>query len=444
MNFGKRLRTISASIQVAKADQEQPHIVFQKGAAALIAIAAFVSPFVIGWLVQEGYVVLSLERAKWLLFGCVFAFFLAMIILPWVWGTLAAIRTLIKTWKGGLMAYAIAAAFGAAFGLLVWTIIDRTLKPKPKKLEAVVEGGQDQQQTPPNAEPESGKKPPRDATHKGGKGESVVGATISPPPSQPRAGDGPDAYKEFTNEQVAKWADDAADKVDQLVKEIFERYNYGNPSERGSGDWRFTGEFKQCCEGYIKDLRTEMLRRLGPSSIDRDEKSAWDLMFFNERFEDSGVKPPDMSPHWAQEYLPHFRRLAQKLRRVGNPRRDPMILPMEGVKIQSINPEFPFGKLFVITPKEKIESGYVLLVFNGNPAMTDVNINNIIDRGLVWSSKEIGDIPDLVAALKVQGKTPRQAYNVKGLKFGPNNPIRVRLYSRDDATTLISAILYED
>lgn len=144
-------------------------------------------------------------------------------------------------------------------------------------------------------------------------------ASLSTPlPKGPRLGIGPDAYKNLDDVQVGQWAVEEADKIEQMAVDCM------SPSPNGPSTkarmFFFSNEFKKCCAQDVKELRIEILRRLGPPAKDPKEESAWEFLFPSVQF--SGP-PMDINPMAVKEYAQHLRRLGLKLKRRSVPRAAP-------------------------------------------------------------------------------------------------------------------------
>ena len=73
-------------------------------------------------------------------------------------------------------------------------------------------------------------------------------------------------------------------------------------------------------ESVQKDLRTEILRRLGPPGKDPNEESAWERLFLPYNIPG---RPDDIDPMAVKEYAKHLRVFGMKLKRRAVPRAAP-------------------------------------------------------------------------------------------------------------------------
>jgi hypothetical protein len=273
------------------------------------------------------------------------------------------------------------------------------------------------------------------------------GSEVSSQPIGPRLGTGPDAYKEVSDEQVGKWAIEEAHKIESLANRAM-KMDVKTPGDARFLMFRFNTEFEDCCAEEVKELRAEILRRLGPPSKDSDEVSAWTALFPEIKYpvlERFGLKP-DINPMMVAGYAPYLRRLGLRLKRRAIPRLAPTFLqfsetqtkaetslksPVAAVRNAAEfngtpNQQFPFRVMVTINTKVPIQSGYVVVEFDGRFAGAECDF---IDSKLVgpWDkfientaladllSKNVGTI----YALQI-GKTP----------FTPEKPIHVVAFGK--------------
>ena len=246
----------------------------------------------------------------------------------------------------------------------------------------------------------------------------------------PRLGTGPEAYKDLADDQVGQWAIEEADKIEQMAKQAMGD-NIG--SMRGR-IWRFTNDFDDCCTQDVKDLRTEILQRLGPPAKDSEEASAWKMLFVNESYPGA---PHEIHPMEVQHYAPYLRRIGLKLKRRAVPRSAPVALHFsekqenaeDSFTLNAVNNAdqfsggpnlFPFKMMVTIDTKAQISSGYIVVEFDSRFAGAQcdfVDSKLVIDRDVV-DNKELADYlatrQGTTYALAI-GKTP----------FTSNKPIHV-------------------
>lgn len=191
----------------------------------------------------------------------------------------------------------------------------------------------------------------------------------SPTPKGPRLGTGPDAYKDLTDEQVGQWAIEEADKIEKLATRAMDSYRGMSPRVQV---WRFTQEFNDCCAQDVKDLRSELFRRLGPPAKEPDEALAWTVLFLETKYPVIKQIQPNrgISPMVVKHYAPYLRRLGLQLKRRAIPRPEPRQLHFSQAVLRATpdpNPNISEMLDIVVTihTKEPIESAYIAVEFKG-------------------------------------------------------------------------------
>jgi len=221
-------------------------------------------------------------------------------------------------------------------------------------------------------------------------------------PASPRLGTGPDAYKDLTDEQVGQWAIEEGDKVEGLAKAAMQPGSGSPDAER----WFFKTKFTDCCAQDVQELRTEILRRLGPPGKDLDEISAWTMLFPQTKYPGA----PDMiDPGMVSHYAPYLRRLGLRLKRRGVTRSAPIVLKFSEQELPPIEPGHFRFVVSINAPKE-LTSGYIAVQFNGQPYQVGTDFQ---DSKLALGPEIPPDNPMVVELLKAStnyvlqiGKTP--------------------------------------
>jgi len=285
--------------------------------------------------------------------------------------------------------------------------------------------------------------------------ESHEAPILKPPPKSPaplaigpRLGIGPEAYKEISDEQVGQWAMEEADKITELASRSM--------AERGMSPnaaiWRFTNEFNDCCAQDLKELRTEILRRLGPPAKDPDEISAWTVVFPELKYPElKGHVPERINPGAVTYYAPYLRRLGLRLKRRGVPRSAPIALhfseklrtesaklPVGAVRIASEfsgepHQQFPFGTIVTITTTTPFSSGYIVIEFDSGYAGAGCDF---VDSRLVvgeMRSVENRDLADYLEAHQFR----TYALAIGRTAFTPDKPIHVEAFGNNPLHVLM-------
>jgi hypothetical protein len=249
----------------------------------------------------------------------------------------------------------------------------------------------------------------------------------------PRLGTGPDAYKEISDEQVAQWAVEEADKIEQLVESTFEGQIGGSYQARA---WRFNNDFNDYCLKDLFDLRNELHRRLGVTANDPEEIQTWTALFPETKYP---IPKRDLvSPTLAREYAHYLRRLALRLKRRTVPRREPLPLQMLLARILPDNQQFPQRILATITAPLQLKSGYVAINFEGPVAEISCDFEN----SELVSGYE--GIENKALAQLIQTE-PSKLYVLRFTKtpFIPNKPLHV-VFSGKEGFRVISATFYDE
>ncbi len=131
----------------------------------------------------------------------------------------------------------------------------------------------------------------------------------------PRLGTGPDAYKDIGDATVGGWAIEEADKIQDMAENAIPNIlSRPTSSEFDLMAWDLSRNFQRCCSKDLGDLRSELLRRLGPPARSAEEERLWKPVSDTD---DSTYLP---LPTNLMRYLPYFRCLGLKLKRREVPR----------------------------------------------------------------------------------------------------------------------------
>lgn len=282
----------------------------------------------------------------------------------------------------------------------------------------------------PKSEPSKPKftKPPHKVHSTQLQGPSTPEA--SPNPISPRIGTGLDAYKDISDEQLGHWAIEEADKIEQMAKECISRVHSAH--ELGGQVWLFSNEFKACCAQDVKDLRAEILRRLGPPAKDPREEYAWTSVLREMPLPPNAPTPSQFSgtdPMAVREYAPYLRRLGLKLKG------GPVALHFSEVQTATGMPEFPYEIVVTIETTRELANGYILVKLNGaySEARCDLEgFQNISNDQL----SENHELLDLMA--KRQGI----AFEIGKTAFTPGKPIHVTASAKEPFH--VSSVMFFD
>jgi hypothetical protein len=230
-------------------------------------------------------------------------------------------------------------------------------------------------------------------------------------PSSPRLGTGPDAYKDLTDEQVGQWAIEEGDKVEELASAAMQP-GLGSPD---AARWFFKNKFNDCCAQDVQELRTEIIRRLGPPGKDPDEISAWTMLYPQTKYPGA----PDMiDPGMVSHYAPYLRRLGLRLKRRGVTRSAPIALKFSEQVLPAIEPGHFRFVVSINAPKE-LTSGYIAIQFNGQPYQVGTDFQ---DSKLAIGPEVPPDNPMVVELLKA---STNYVLQIGKMPFTPGKPVHV-------------------
>lgn len=254
-------------------------------------------------------------------------------------------------------------------------------------------------------------------------------------PINPCAGKGfLDAYKNICDGQVGQWAIDESAKLDGMA-------DRAPTSNDKPSRWRFANDFEECCSQDLRDLRSEIIRRLGPPAKDSDEVSAYESLM-SQRF------PEMVSPSDVKYYVPYLRRLGVQLKRKEIPRSKPITLRFTERQSSSrsalpvaatimadqfgTNPNFrfPYGITATITTTHTLFSGYIVVEFDNRYGAVSCDIVGctLADSPKFIQNKEVYDIAvnnRLKAYILSIGATPFTSDKAAHVEVHGNFPMHV-------------------
>lgn len=244
----------------------------------------------------------------------------------------------------------------------------------------------------------------------------------------PRLGTGPDAYKDIDDVQVGQWTMEEANKIEDMANSTMAVGSASPDAER----WFFKNKFNDCCAQDVYELRTEVLRRLGPPAKDPDEISAWTMLFPQLKYPGA---PDRIDPATVRYYAPYLRRLGLRLKRRAAPRLGPLTLKFSEQELPPEKPGYSHIVVTIETTKE-LTSGYIAVQFIGQPYSVGCDFQN---SKLALTAEVPADNPSITELLKVStnyvlqiGKTP----------FSPSNPVHVE--ARGSSQIHVSRVTFLD
>lgn len=256
-------------------------------------------------------------------------------------------------------------------------------------------------------------------------------AMPTPVPKGPRLRSGPDAYKDLTDQQVAEWAMEEADKINQMADECEQRMrSFAQENRPTTAEViLLTDDFTKCCAQDVRDLRAELLSRLGPPSKSPEEERTWETLTRDRR------QGEFLRPHDIQRYAPHLRLLGLKLKRTVVPRKPAIQLHFSEKQVDSEKPDLPFKLITTIETESVISRGYIVVEMEGRFADLDFDL---VDKRLVLDMKFIGNTELIEHTRKLQmaeykGKHQAPSFFTLAISkkpFSPANPLHIVGHSK--------------
>ncbi len=331
---------------------------------------------------------------------------------------------------------------GGMVSILYWYGISRSLQ-RLATLEAIREAGKKSNQPSPAVSSPAPKPVAAGRSH-------TATPILKPPPKSsspavigPRLGIGPEAYKEISDEQVGQWAIEEADKIEELANRAM---NYWGGVRAGVSfnaiSWRFTNEFNDCCAQDVKELRTEVLRRLGPPAKDPEEIMAWTVLFPELKYpEIKGRMPEIINLESVRDYAPYLRRLGWRLKRRQIPRVGPILLHFSEAKVPPQPPSnFQYNLMVTIKTETKVTAGYIVVEFDHHPGII---LCDFVDSKLVLGSDIRLIDNEEVRNYVGNYEPPNYALAIGKTPFTPEKPIHV-LASGPEQLGVVKVILFDE
>jgi hypothetical protein len=186
-------------------------------------------------------------------------------------------------------------------------------------------------------------------------------------PGKARVGAGPDAYKNFCDEELGKMMIKEAKTIRDLADHWL---------QEASLDDRMTGKssgalamffryYEKCCESDVNVLRAEALNRLGVLAKSPEEDDKWSQL---QNALQSFPPTHPFATDRVKGYSPYLRSIGLELERKGEPRSPPKSLEFKEESILA-DPQwaargFKVGTLISVPFKDSVASGYLAVEFN--------------------------------------------------------------------------------
>jgi len=218
-----------------------------------------------------------------------------------------------------------------------------------------------------------------------------------------------------------------ANKIEQLASEANESSQGTDAAFRSFTTWRFTREFNECCAQDLKELRTEILRRLGPPAKDPDEISAWTLLFPDVKYQEPAntVHQRPVSPRSVIDYAPYLRRLGLRLKRRTTPRSAPRALHFSEEPIAPDKRNMAYNIMVTIKTETTVSVGYILVEFDARLVSAGTDLAD--SRLVIWPARDtkLIDNTDLTDYLKKCELATYYALAIGRTPFTSENPVHV-------------------
>jgi hypothetical protein len=265
-------------------------------------------------------------------------------------------------------------------------------------------------------------KPPKWALEESKKIQLAFSAPkAAPNPDCQSSEEGPNRFRDCSDDQVGEWAIEEAGKIDKMARESI--IGVTTSQQYKARTFFFSSSLRQCCETDVKDLRAVILRRLGPPSKNVKEEDAWRIMWpelaFHQLAGGDSFQTSRVQPLAVQAYVPYLNWMGAKLKRRGKPRFKPTALSFSQTKVATDKPNAPY----IVTIKTKMELafGYVVIQFTG----TADRLNDDLDDSRRVS--QIADIenPELKARIESSKQASYYILRIGVFPFSPSRPINI-------------------
>lgn len=240
----------------------------------------------------------------------------------------------------------------------------------------------------------------------------------------PRLGTGPEAYKDLTDEQVGQWAIEEAEKIQEMAHRCIQD-SIAEMKQGRSGNaavYFLMRDFSECCAEDVKNLRAEVLARLGPPAKDPKEVSAWEMLISNSEL--PSARPlSGLYPMSIQEYAPHLRRLGRALRRRAVPLAAPLALRFSESQVPPERPGLPYRIVATIETKVPLAAGYIVVEFDGHWGQVGCDLKDV--KSVMGGDPDMIDNKQLTDYLAAHQPMTTYAIKLGETALSPERPLHV-------------------
>jgi hypothetical protein len=152
------------------------------------------------------------------------------------------------------------------------------------------------------------------------------------------------------------------------------------PGSESAKEWSFKHHFIDCCALDVQELRTEILRRLGPPAKDPEEIAAWTMLFPKTKYQDERDNINSMT---VVGYALYLRRLGLQIKRRQIPRAAPKSLHFSEVEASPDASKLSYSKIITIGTEEAVSEGYIVVEFDVRPVKESCDF---IDSKLIYGN----------------------------------------------------------
>jgi hypothetical protein len=239
-------------------------------------------------------------------------------------------------------------------------------------------------------------------------------------PGKARVGTGPEAYKDFCDEELGQMMVKEAKTIRDLADHWLEEESLDDRiSRNASGAWTmFFWTYEKCCESDVNILRAEALKRLGVLAKSPEEEDKWSQL---QSALQSHAPSHAFATESVKEYSPYLRSVGLELERKREPRPPPKSLEFQKESFipdhQSVARGFKVGTLVTVHFKDSVARGYLTVEL-------DRNLNGYVSTDLEWDRTRDWIQDELVDYEQLQTFCRENGGKFQIFHFGEKTPIQ--------------------
>jgi hypothetical protein len=256
------------------------------------------------------------------------------------------------------------------------------------------------------------------------------------PIKSPRIGTCPDAYKDFTDSQLADLTIKEANKIGLMASDTEDHmFQIDDAGRRPMADIhdlaerrqierdRFSSDFLGCCEQVVKGLREELFCRM-PDAKAQGEADVWRNLFEmhdNKFFQSVGARI-DISYADVDRYSYYMRRLAMHLQNKSSLRDINKSIAFTQELKKGTGPESSDVLTVSISSKESISAGYLLIEFDG---VQDLRHIWTLSSGRFQTYGDDVDNRVLSEYMKARSHNPPCVIEIGDVEISSKSPLKI-------------------